>query len=145
MSNRLKIILLIVAVLVLALIIFKSVKKKAVKKVEMDTYGGYTRSEFKQNLEQAWKDRYYKITMDALRLPENWAKDWRLQIDQSISETGKSLEDALLEAAQFSWAKDNPKASDNVWSSGWLSEVYVRGQLGLDPTDPKIKEVILEI
>lgn len=145
MKGKRLIIVLIVVALFLAFLVAKFVKKSASKKIEIKTFGGLTKEEFERKLQEAWKDHYYKVVIDAIRLPEEWAREWRLSVDEAVVSKDIDFETALLEAAQFAYAKDNPKASQNAWSSGWLSEVYVRGKLGLDPNDPKIKEVILTI
>jgi hypothetical protein len=146
MKGKKLIIILVIVAVIISIFLFRKFKKGAQVKQELNTYGGLTRDEFKAKLEKAWKDKYYKVVQDALRLPEDWAKEWRASIDESVSnDPDLDFEGALLKAAQFSYAKDNPKANDKVWSTGWISEVYVRQQLKLDPNEPAIREVILEI
>jgi len=145
MKGKKLIIVLIVVFVILGVLLSKYIKNSAATKKEMNTFNGLTREEFKSKLEKAWKDKFYKVTIDGLRLPEDWARDWRLNIDENVATKGVDFETALLGAASTAYAKDNPKASDNVWSTGWLSEIYVRQQLKLDPNDPDIRAVILEV
>lgn len=143
MSRRFWIIL--VGAVILLILVSVIIKKQVQKKKELAKFGGVTREEFKRKLQLAWKDYFFKTHQQGLKTPESWAVEWRRQIDQEVFDTGKDLDDLILKATQFAWAKDRPKANDNDWSAGWLREIYVRQTLGLDPSDPEIREVIAEI
>lgn len=146
MKKKLFIVGIIIAIALVIYIVSKRIKKDAKLKADLNTYGGLTKEEFKRKLQLAWKDNYYAVMKENLSVPNEGYAEWRKGIDEGVS-SGKysSLDEAILHATQFAWAKDNPKAWGNGWSQGWLSQVYVKDTLGLDPNDKDIKSVMTEV
>jgi len=129
----------------LSYFIYTQAQKKIQTEKQNEAFGGRSREEFKALLQDAWKDRHYEIMRRNLTEgKEPWEIDWQNKIQERVESGTISYEDALQEALDFAWS-GNPKANDNPWSAGWLAQVYVKDTLGLDPTDPKIKEVLVEI
>lgn len=126
-----KIIILIVILLVVSAIVFFAIKKNAVKKMEYKTFGNMSKAEFKDNLQKAWKERYFLTNTRDLLSGEGWAKDWHQQLVDNLK-GDETLEDAVLKAVQWAWS-GNPKANDNDWSKGWLTEIHVKQNLKLNP------------
>ena len=140
-----KIIILVIVLIIVTAVVLILVKKKAKEKLELKTYGGKTRAEFKRDLQKAWKDRFFYTTNKALQTPESWAVDWHEKIEFEITDKGTPRDDAYLQAVQYSWATTQPKAEDNTWSKGWLSEIHVKQELGIDPIPQEIKDLLKEI
>ena len=137
-----KVIIIVIVLIILAVIVFSIVKKQAKKKAEMITFGGLTKAEFTQKLQLAWKDRYFYTMTRDLNDTESWAVEWRRKIDDAIAISGMPLDEAILGAVQYAWASGNPKANNNTWSSGWLREIYVKQELGINPIPTEVLTVV---